>query len=122
MNKLRQRARTNRIHPKARQFLDAILESTNGLATPVYAQSDGESTRGAALSFRQQCFDLRSRDRTRSLRLPPEDPGHGATPYDDINLDVVEKDGTFYVVGHVYPLIPLTTVPADEVEDGEIVS
>lgn len=112
MNAPRERARGNRVFPRARQFLDACIDTEGGAALAIYELETGQSSRGAALSFRGQCHDVRSRDRTRALKLPKDDPSYGSTPYDDVHISVVEKEGLWYVVGEVYPTIELDIVPA----------
>lgn len=64
--------------PEARGFLNKCLESPNGIR----ARFD---TKGQAIQFRQKCYTVRDRDRTRAIRLY----GDGATSiWDSIGMHI----------------------------------
>jgi hypothetical protein len=73
-------------YPTARALLDRALETERGIKVefPSYA---------AAFKMRMNCYTVRSRERKESIKLYDEShPLHGATPWDSIEMLILDQD------------------------------
>lgn len=97
--------------PDARAFLDRVLAAPKGSKITFGKLDQGwkacptcgaaNVNRNAAWSFRQRCFNLRSRDRAINSRVyQPGDPLYGRSQYDTITLQIFdEPDGRCSIIG-----------------------
>lgn len=80
------------MHPDIRVFLNEAVTRPGGLAIRF-------ETRGAAINFRQRCYNLRAKERRRAAERNPN--AIPRTDWDGVSIDIRDHNGATYLFAKI---------------------